>query len=306
MRDNDANEEVKNLILGVVPERKEEFLELWNRYSPNPRIVDDNNGFRLEAGAYGIIQFEHKSLAQIWLFAYIVQLFFKNICEGRSIDEVYNLNQRLLSYLSDLFSCTTIEDFNWPKEIPKPSYNYKRNDKDDNEAMAFDLCCMAGAFFFLHEFSHLKINHEQSILSIHEEEFECDNFAVEFMLSRVLNYAQSQNYDVSQTSIVKQKRAMGIILGLAFILKTTKVKDWYGTESHPSVIDRIKKVLENLNYSEDLEAFWKYLYCIFSAVITNIPLTIDHTEIANNMKSLGLSLIDNIDNYAKEQASMEQ
>lgn len=305
MSNYDASEEVQSLILGVVPERREEFLNLWTKYSVMPRMIEDNGYFNLNAGAFSIIQFEHKSMAQIWLFAFSAQLFFKEITKGESIDKVYYRNEQLLSQLSDLFCYRSFEDFSWPKEIPEPSYEYKKDHNDYHKMMAFDLCCMAGAFFFLHEISHLKIYHEQLALSGHDEEFECDKFAVDFMLSQVLNYAQSENYDVLQTSLVKQKRAMGIILGLAFILKTTAVNDWYGTKSHPSVIDRVRNVLDNLNFSKEEYGFWAYLYCIFAAVATSIPLKIDHTGVAENMKSLSLSLIDNIDTYAKEQACID-
>lgn len=64
--------------------------------------------------------------------------------------------------------------------------------------MVFDLCCMAGAFFFLHKISHLKIRHEHTTLSEHDQEFACDKYAVDFMLSEVLNYMQSENLDVFQ------------------------------------------------------------------------------------------------------------
>ncbi|MCO6546135.1 MAG: hypothetical protein J6583_07105 [Gilliamella sp.] len=35
--DNDANEAVKMSILGTVPERKKEFLNLWDYYAVNAR-----------------------------------------------------------------------------------------------------------------------------------------------------------------------------------------------------------------------------------------------------------------------------
>ena len=78
---------------------------------------------------------------------------------------------------------------------------------------------------FLHGISHLKIRHEHTTLSEHDEEIALDKFAVDFIYSEVLNYMQSENLYVFQAWLVKQKRTMRIVLGLAFILKTTAVKN---------------------------------------------------------------------------------
>lgn len=55
-----------------------------------------------------------------------------------------------------------------------------------------------GRGFFLHGISHLKIRHEHTTLSEHDQEFAFDKFAVDFMLSEVLNYTQSENLYVFQ------------------------------------------------------------------------------------------------------------
>ena len=76
MNEVTTEEAVKRLILGAAPEREDDFLSLWNQYAPQIEFIEDKEGFSLEAGAFGLVLFNHKSMAQIWLLGFAAQYAF--------------------------------------------------------------------------------------------------------------------------------------------------------------------------------------------------------------------------------------
>jgi len=64
---------VKRLIVASAPERKKEFESLWSEFFPQIEFIEDREGFSLEAGAFSLILFNHKSMSQIWLLGFAAQ-----------------------------------------------------------------------------------------------------------------------------------------------------------------------------------------------------------------------------------------
>src|ERR1700728_655723 len=61
---------VKDLFLGVVPERSQELNEMWNTYQPQFEILADSGPdgtFVMDAGAYCLVRFNHRILRVFWL-----------------------------------------------------------------------------------------------------------------------------------------------------------------------------------------------------------------------------------------------
>jgi hypothetical protein len=67
-----ANEEVNFLLGAVAPERQAELAQLWNKYEPEFRLLEDDGPakqFVMEAGLYRIVRFNHRVMRLFWLGA---------------------------------------------------------------------------------------------------------------------------------------------------------------------------------------------------------------------------------------------
>jgi hypothetical protein len=71
-----AENAVKIVICASAPEREAELSRMWDEHQPNVNQVDDRNGFTLEAGSFGLVLFDHKTMCQIWLLGFAAQHSF--------------------------------------------------------------------------------------------------------------------------------------------------------------------------------------------------------------------------------------
>lgn len=78
-----------------------------------------------------------------------------------------------------------------------------------------------------------------------DEEYECDRYARGFLLERSSEYCASTRYD---QQAVLNKRLMGITLGAFVILEITPEEKRDGTDKHPPVAARFRRLIQEENY----------------------------------------------------------
>lgn len=262
--DNAAEHAVRNAILGSAPERAHELENLWSEHKPQINQIEDKLGFSLEAGSFGLVLFNHKTMCKLWLLGFAAQksfnLYFPYLLLSQATGipfSPYELTKKdscsqenkeiigLLDSITNLKSLESIDDFNWPMSIPDPESG-KPNDL--NGSMAFDLLCIAAAYCFLHELRHVQFRNLGSSLSEHEEEYECDKYARNFLLEKIEEYVKYSGYDLS---LIKSKRGMAIAIASVMLLVITPETHWGGTESHPSVVSRIQELVNYIGVSDN-------------------------------------------------------
>ncbi|PTQ89471.1 phage exclusion protein Lit family protein [Agitococcus lubricus] len=277
---------VKNAILGSAPERKEELEKLWLEHMPQVNQIEDRLGFSLEAGSFGLILFNHKTMCKIWLLGFAAQksfnLYYPYLFLSQATgtpfapleitqeDASSKLKESIISLLesvSYLKSIESIEQFSWPQAVPKPDSG---KPKDINGSMAFDILCITAAYCFLHELKHVQFRNSNTILDYHQEEYECDKYARDFLLEKIEVYSRTSGYDLA---LLKSKRGMAIALASVMLLVITPEDNWKGSTTHPPVLTRIQELVDNINVSDN-DYFWQYLSCLLLSVIEHKKIAV--------------------------------
>ena len=221
-----ANDAIPKLFEGVIPERLEEVMTLIDEYSAQFRLVGDREGFNIDGGAFGTVQYTYRSMQQLWLFGYTGLLSLH--CYATLIaliqssglkldmqkvkkipDQAFSDNNfiKLLHKISELNKASSEGDFTWPEEIPKPEQG---RPADEERAAVFDLLCMAAAYIFLHELRHVMFSaNGNAPESPIEEELVCDDFAKDMMTSKIKQYSEQSGYPEDK---VAMKRNISISL----------------------------------------------------------------------------------------------
>jgi hypothetical protein len=63
-----------SLFLGCAPERKADLEDLWKRYQPEFKLLDDAGPdafFTLEAGLYHFVRINHRAMRAFWFAGFI-------------------------------------------------------------------------------------------------------------------------------------------------------------------------------------------------------------------------------------------
>ena len=164
-----ATDAIQKLFEGVIPERLEEVMELIEINSAQFRLICDREGFNIDGGSFGIVQYTHRSMQQLWLFGYAGLLSLhcyatfialiqssglkldmeklKQIPTQAFFDENF---MNLLHKIKELNKAGAEGDFKWPEDIPQPEHG---RPVDEERAAVFDLLCMAADILL----NHLKI-----------------------------------------------------------------------------------------------------------------------------------------------------
>lgn len=304
---------VKAAILGSAPERQEELEKLWEEHSPQINQASDKEGFTLEAGSFELILFDHKTMCKLWLFGFSTQRAFnlflpylylsqitKNSFNPHALIEEDSKSSHalriheIIKAIRALKEVSSLEDINWPSSVPKP---YSGKPSDLNGSMAFDLLCMVAAYCFLHEFRHVQIRNEGKDLDVHEEEFECDSYARDFLLGKIDEYSNATGYD---KALLINKRSMAMALASVLLYVITPELCWSGSSTHPAISKRIKNITSALEVEDD-DYFWTYLSCALISVIRIDDIEIQDTVVVDQ-KGYALFLIQSIENHLQVKA----
>lgn len=202
---------VRKLFDGVVPERASEIESIANDYDAQFRLIADREGFNLDAGGFSAIQYTSRSMRQMWLFGYAGRqalhcyssliVLFKSFGTTLDINEINKIPDQaaedeafksILDAVKDLSTAFHEDDFEWPVAIPDPE---KGRPSDSERAAVYDLTCMATAYVFLHELKHVIFSAEGNASEDpKDEEYLCDQFAKDMMISKIDQYAASSGY----------------------------------------------------------------------------------------------------------------
>lgn len=274
---------VLDIIHQSAPERENELNELMNRYNPQFFQASDKRGFILEELSFGFIQFTNRTLLHIWLMGWV--LWKEMYCWSTFIWEFAMMGKPfLLSELEampgqkqsyddadKLYSeaTTFIEsekiDWNlWPSSIPEPKDFFQDGytNLSNSDLLINDLVYHTLAFIFLHEIRHFILHtDDDTVIDSFKEEFECDKWATEYLLSKSDGYARITSQNLS---LVKSKRAMGISLGKAIIAHIQGLGLWEYGEEHPSIADRMIRLVDKVNLPGN-DHVWNVSICFLLA-----------------------------------------
>lgn len=299
---------ISKLFEGVIPERLSEVVALVDKYSAQFRLVDDKEGFNLNAGAYGVVQYTLRSMQQLWLFGYAGMLSLHSYSSYLLIIQSLNLElnleelakipgqedanlefSRLVTSVKNLAESFGASDFLWPEGIPVPEQG---RSLDAERAAVFDLTCIATAYVFLHELRHVIFSFEgDAPENPVDEEYACDSFANEFMTSKIKQYSDQSGYPEDK---VKMKRAMGIALSSAFLLFATSKKHLGGSSSHPPIHGRWMATANAVDLPEN-DYFWLYFASIALAMCQHLQISIPPKKFIN-FRELCHLLINDLEN----------
>ncbi|QBH95930.1 phage exclusion protein [Limnobaculum zhutongyuii] len=298
------NQALEKLFEGVVPERFREVLDLVEKHSAQFRRIGDRSGFNLDAGAYGVIQFTQRSLAQMWIFGFacldslhcysaVIELAWRyslkfdlNVIEVLSEQkEKYDCFSRIIKSIEQLNNAESENDFDWPAVIPQPEEGKPENME---QAAVFDLVLMAGAYVFLHELKHVIFQSEGNAPEDpHEEEMACDFFASHMMLSKVDDYSITSGYPADK---VRMKRSAGIALGNVFLAVVTPKHNLGGTITHPPIHQRWSVTLGEIDLEES-DNYWLFFASLAIALIKYKEIDFP-PQLVTSYKQLAISLIE--------------
>lgn len=305
---NDAENAVKVVICASAPEREAELLQLWNEIQPAVNQTDDKIGFTLQAGSFGLVIFDHKTMCQIWLLGFAAQHSFNLYIPYLILSQVTSLSfspadtatdqesvetrnniSGLYNAIKHLTEADSVDDVTWPSGIPKPDDG---KPSDVNGSMAFDLLCIASAYCFLHELRHVQLRNLGNDLNPFQEEHECDKYARDFLLENIAAYAQQSGYDLT---LLKNKRGMAIALASILLLVITPESHWQGSASHPSVVSRIQELVNAIGISDN-DYFWSYLSCLMLSVLAYKKIHVD-SSVVKTQREYCVFLLGAIDSY---------
>lgn len=299
---------VRKLIGAVVPERVTEIDAIMEIYAAQFRQFNDRDGFNLFAGGFSAIQYTSRSNRRMWLFGYAGwqalqcygDLIFNLQLSGETLDinKVQQIpNQpaeedafrQILESVKKLQTACHEDDFDWPSNIPEPENG---RPLDQKFALVYDLTCMATIYVFLHKLKHVMFSVDgNSPEDANDEEYQCDLFARDMMISKIDHYAAISGYPGEQ---VRMKRMMGIALASAFILFVTGKGRLAGSDSHPPVHRRWLETVKDVRL-RDNDRFWLYFSSLILALLKYFSIAIE-AKVVKSYRSLCLDLISDLEN----------
>lgn len=301
------NEVIKKLFEGVIPERSAEVMALVEKYDAQFRLISDKEGFNVDAGAFGAVQYTERSMQQLWLFGYAGMLSLHSYSSFLVIGQLLGLKfdieeikkipgqqeadeefSRLVTKVKELSGVFGTDDFSWPEGVPEPEQG---RPLDAERAAVFDLTCMATAYVFLHELRHVMFSAEgDAPENSLDEEYACDSFANEIMTAQIKKYSEQSGYPEDK---VIMKRAMGIALASSFLLFATARKNLGGSSTHPPVHGRWFRTVNTIDLPEN-DYYWLYFSSIAIAMFKHIGVPVPPKTI-KSFKELSYELINDLE-----------
>jgi hypothetical protein len=293
---------VEKVVFASAPEQESEIRALWRQCSHHFSIVEDREGMTLDAGAFGIVRFSHRTMLEFWLLsfaswkafdAFSAILVLVQLAKGSielDVDELQrvpgqadsetNYAQAIQS-VRDLYQCDRIDEFQWPHGVPQPSADPDL--KSNIHVAAYELAAIATGFAFLHESHHVTMAADGIVMPNQaEDELACDRFARQTLLAGVDRYSSQSGY---APAAVLEKRAFGAALNAYFVLVLTPVDSWRGSSSHPPVGERFRQLADDLPSIPESAQFWVLLSSLLIAHL-NLEGRLPPKLIANDFKAL--------------------
>jgi hypothetical protein len=269
--DDKLREILKDMIFQAVPEQREALERVWGEFTPQIEPEHDKQGFDIKGGLFfgcGRIVFTNRSMTSLWLLGFAawkaLYAYSAPLVLGMQVESLPDQQQFELEYsaiiqsIDELLSLENVEDFKWPDGIPIPTAKRPINEQD---ALVYDLICMATTYVFLHEIQHIRFSSAAERPSSHEEELGCDEYAQKLMLGNIAEYAKHSGYPLCK---LKTKRGMSLALASFFLLVLTPEDLWEGSESHPSLNQRMIALADYADIPDN-DSMWIYFACLIIA-----------------------------------------
>jgi hypothetical protein len=235
---------VKNMFLGVAPERADELEKMWVENDLRFNVLPDDGRdgrFVMDAGCYREIRFNHRIMRAFWVASFAAWEGYR-ACAEASAD---------LSRFKQILDCVdAILHFADPEQVPIPDGIPPPGTLEDipvEAKAAADLAIFAVGWALLHEVRHIRHQREGTSApegaapsERHAEELSCDEFATRFMLERVDKYAAEHGVAAER---VMYKRQAGIHFAI-FAMTLMSAGQWAASDSHPAMQDRINQAWE--------------------------------------------------------------
>lgn len=257
---------LKNILLGIAPEREEKLMEIWSIYEPEIYLADDTNdqdqaSFVMEGGLFKFVRFNHRTMRLFWIAAFIVvegQRQIERIAAGDNNCD-FSRFEELLGYFNFVMSSGDYLAVTVPEGVTQPG-TYINDGDDCDKKLAEQLATFSAGWALLHEIKHIQHQRDgtgapqnATPSELHKEEFSCDEYATKFILQKAGIYAASMQLP---TEMVLAKRHLGILTAY-FTLYLISASQGQASKTHPSIEDRMKKALSYMgnNLSDETQAF---------------------------------------------------
>jgi hypothetical protein len=266
--------DVRRTIEVVAPERAAEIADIWDRYTPEVRVLDEVSGFALEGGPYQKIYVSPKDGRLLWLAAFVswraVEGFAGYVFEQLATKGNLDLSSpdlrsnelraffeyvTLLAKITSLVDAASLADIDWPSEVPEPREGLTGDSLPASERACFELAHFSSAFAFLHELRHVMYAVDgDGPVSTHQEELACDAFAIELILGKI---PAAGNEAGDSTEAIRRKRAMALALGISLPILIAPSKHWGQSHTHPSVGERFEQLVSMVDLPPS-DMFWVF------------------------------------------------
>ena len=279
---SDISIPVDTLLRGVAPERFDEVINSWETYQKVDRVqLMNSKNFMLHT-IFEIVQTNSFTLTQIWFMSFIewkaVQYYGnfiqQKLLENKPLDinslKIINEQCNFNTAINQASNLNT-EGNDWPTDIPFPKENIILGEKDTQTQAAYDFAIMSCGYVILHEIGHILFKNKSPKLADIDEEKECDAYARGIMIDKVEEYSNLNSYS---SDMVRAKRLFGILCAKIFILINTSKEKWKASDSHPSIRDRLTKVLP-YNSETVHDDFWKMSAALLTAFATYYDLLVE-------------------------------
>ncbi len=276
---HDPKDLLIGLIADAVPERANEFADLWSRYDPELQIVNSVRGITLDA-TKDRIRFDVKTMEVFWLIGFsgwrAIECYSPHVVlsclRGKPIETLIASDTELPSFERDykerIAACQTLIDVAnaaqtvWPPDLPRPGAD-RQAFADDQYKTAYDLTWSAIAFTILHEFHHVMLDKDdQRPSDRREEELFCDVWARQFMTERLEIYASKNGHDYLSVLL---RRLMGLALASLILHEVTPFWVLGGNSDYFSIGERLTAILDNAALPEDSH-FWVFVASLLIGV----------------------------------------
>ncbi|HGL6719747.1 phage exclusion protein Lit family protein [Burkholderia contaminans] len=248
--DDEIQRSVKNLFLGIVPERTHELLGLWDSLQLQFCLLGDGKTPMMEGGAYRYVHFNHRALRVVWVSAFAAWEAYA-CTHAELMEGEVRTSHRLKELLKIALD---VRDSDAPESVPLTGLPQPGQlpDKDAEPQLraAAELAMFATGWAMLHEVRHLQ--HQQEGTSsgpestgdpARSEEHSCDLFATTFLMRDANRYAVESD---SNPDLVYQKRSIGIYFAV-FALVVLGHPKWEQSDTHPSIQSRLDAVYQQIS-----------------------------------------------------------
>ncbi len=258
LRDNfetQANKEIKYLFAGVVPERYEEIMALWEHYEPTFNVVGENfedQKFVMCAGMFKFVKFNHRAMRSFWLASFTAWEGYEVIQNSVFASKPPYLTrfEEMVECLKQILESDDSLAIKLPEGVPEP-LNHELSSLTMKQRVVRDIAIIAVGWAFLHEVMHIK--HQQDGTSAqrdsspeckHAEELSCDEFATCFILNRASEYAELEDNSLED---ILTKRQLGIYFAIFSMVLISDNYNWHNSsDTHPPLQTRINLFMQQV------------------------------------------------------------